>query len=154
MLIQENNYYALYIEIDESELKFISTKNTLKLYKLNYRLVINSQNIHSTRKPAFNYESELKINDFEKCYAKALTLKNKKDLFLLKKHIDIDSFQSLLFILTKIMLLSSIFLSNNLSIDDIYLEIAYLKIEIILRKKSMQPTEEIEKAMIDALNNQ
>ncbi|CAG8711371.1 18660_t:CDS:2, partial [Dentiscutata erythropus] len=101
----------------------------------------------------YDLKSELKIKDIEKCYAKALVPKDKKELFLLKKHIDIKSFQSLPSKLIEMMLTSTNFSSDNSSIDDIYLEIVYPKIEFFFEKKLMQPTDEIIKAMIDALNN-
>ncbi|CAG8707952.1 14162_t:CDS:1, partial [Dentiscutata heterogama] len=107
------------MDIDQT----ISNKTVIKSHKLNHGLTIHPQNVFSAENSAYDLKSELKIKDIEKCYAKAFVPKDKKELFLLKKHIDIESFQSLPSKLIEMMLTSTNFLSDNSSIDDIYLEI-------------------------------
>ncbi|CAG8751216.1 29129_t:CDS:2 [Gigaspora margarita] len=135
-------------------LQFISNKSTIKMYKLNHGLIVNSNNIYSAKYPAFDFESDPKINDIENCFAKILIPKDENELFLLKKHIDIVSFQSLPPKIIEVMTPSTNISSDNSSIGDIYLEILFPKIELTFEKELMQPTEEIKKAVTDALNNQ
>ncbi|KAF0465396.1 kinase-like protein [Gigaspora margarita] len=135
-------------------LQFISNKSTIKMYKLYHGLIVNTHNIYSAKDPAFDLESDPKINDIENCSAKILIPKDENELFLLKKHIDLASFQSLPPKIIEIMMPSTNLSSNNSSIEDIYLEILYPKIELTFEKELMQPTEEIKKAVTDALNNQ
>ncbi|CAG8729788.1 19735_t:CDS:2, partial [Racocetra fulgida] len=105
------------------------------------------------KNPAFDFESEPKINDIERCYAKISMLKDENELFLLKKHIEILPFiNSLPSKLIKLMIPSMNFSSNNPLVDDIYLddiflEVVYPKFELIYEKESMQPTEEIKRAL-------
>ncbi|CAG8655733.1 11528_t:CDS:1, partial [Racocetra fulgida] len=135
--------------------QFIYNKSTIELYNLNYGLIINLQNVYTAKYPAFEYKSVPKITFNENCYAKILIPKDENELFLLKKHIDVESFQKKLpSELVTIMMPPTNFSSDDSSIYDIYLEIVYQKIELTFEKKLMQPTEEIKKAVIDALNEQ
>ncbi|CAG8793626.1 34681_t:CDS:2, partial [Gigaspora margarita] len=126
------------------------TENVIKFLKLNNGLIINSRDIYTSTSRAFNFEQ--RITSIEKYYIKISMPKDRKELFLLRNHIDIDSFYSLPQKLIQIMMKSNVF-DDESSFDHVHFEVYYPKSELCLEKETIKPTKEIKIAVDNALNS-
>ncbi|RIB30771.1 kinase-like domain-containing protein [Gigaspora rosea] len=114
----------------------ILKRNLVEFHKLNYGLVINSQEKCIATNRAFNSEPEMKSN-IEICHIKLTSPKDRRELFLLNNCIDISSFQSLPPKLVNIMVQSKNFLNNNRSFNKFYFEADFPLVELNFDRKTL-----------------
>ncbi|CAG8721945.1 8119_t:CDS:2 [Dentiscutata erythropus] len=126
-------------------------ENAIRFLKLNNGLIIESRDIYTATNRAFNFDQRI-TTSIEKCYIKISMPKDRKELFLLKNHIDIISFQLLPQKLIQIMLKPNVF-DDDSSFDHVHFEVHYPKVELSLVKETIKPTKEIKIAVDDALNS-
>ncbi|CAG8766450.1 12927_t:CDS:2, partial [Racocetra persica] len=131
------------ISSNHDHLDPIFTENIIKFLKLKNGLIVDSRDIYTATNQAFNFESIAK--NIKGCYVKISLPKDRKELYLLKNHMDITSFQLLPPKLIQIMLKSNI-LNDNLCFDHVQFEVYYPKIELNLNKETIKPAKEIKKS--------
>ncbi|KAF0381916.1 Sel1 repeat domain-containing protein [Gigaspora margarita] len=153
---QEENEKIKFSQFKNIEsLQPIFNEDIIKFFKLNYGLIINSQTMFIAVNPAFNIFKKInpKINHNESCDAKIISSKSRNETFLLENDLDSGSFWSLPSNLINIMM-QSINLCNDSSVNDIRLEIKCQRIILNIEREAIQPTENIKIAVNNALKSQ
>ncbi|CAG8648362.1 12128_t:CDS:2 [Gigaspora margarita] len=153
---QEENEKIKFSQFKNIEsLQPIFNEDIINFFKLNYGLIINSQTMFVAVNPAFNIFKKInpKINHNESCDAKIISSKSMNETFLLENDLDSGSFWSLPSNLINIMM-QSINLCNDSSVNDIRLEIKCQRIILNIEKEAIQPTENIKIAVNNALKSQ
>ncbi|RIB30424.1 hypothetical protein C2G38_2152735 [Gigaspora rosea] len=135
-------------------------QNIIEKYCLTKGLIINIREILETAFSVFNFKINPTINILENTQRdiKVFFCTKRKASFLLDNNIDILSFQSerskwftVEYGINKPTMNPLI---DNSSTNDVYLEIQYPQAEIGFEKENIQPSEELENAVKNALNNQ
>ncbi|KAF0492913.1 kinase-like protein [Gigaspora margarita] len=128
--------------------------DAVKYHKLDHGLVIKSQVMCATVNKAFDFKLETK-GAINICHVKLASPKDDDELFLLKNHIDIDSFQSLPQKLINIIMQSINFFNDKDKslFNNVYFETNFPEIELNFEKRTIKPTEELKIAVDNALKN-
>lgn len=138
---------------NQEDLQPTFSENSVKYLKLGHSLIMKSQEMCTALNQAFNFDSKTKEN-IEICHVKLVSPKDREELFLLKNHIDVTSFQLLPQKLVKIMMQSTTFLNDNSSFNNVHFEVNFPKVELNLEKINIKPTEAIKMAIDNALKNE
>ncbi|CAG8540802.1 7526_t:CDS:2 [Cetraspora pellucida] len=147
-IINEENSPPIFSNHDHLDPTF--TENIIKFLKLNNGLIVDSRDIYTAKNKAFNFVSKVKnIKGFD---IKISLPKDRKELFLLKNHINVTSFQLLPQKLIQTMLKLTIN-NDNPFFDHAHFEVYYPKVELNFNKETIKPTKEIERAVDIALKS-